>query len=108
MTNRITAAVVRLEKQIAERISKGLTTQAKVDALHATLDMSVEEHAKFQEYKTLAYAEGKLNFDEAQLLYEYLGECVSVFNARPIAVKSVLTSLLGELLKIRIASRQAV
>lgn len=102
--NRITAAVSRMEKQITERISKGLTTQEKVDALYATLDMDILEHARFQEHKSLAYAEGKLNLDEAQSLYNYLGNTVNVFNAQPIAVKSVLTSLFGELLKVRMAS----
>ena len=102
MPNRITAAVARMENQIAERISKGLTTREKVDALD--LDMDILEHAKFQEYKSLAFAEGKLNLDEAQSLYNYLGNSVSVFNTQPVAVKSVLTSLFAELLKMRMAS----
>jgi hypothetical protein len=104
MTNRITAAVARMEKQIADRIAKGLTTQAKVDALHAHLDLDILEHAKFQEYKSLAYTEGKLTLDESQSLYNLLGNTASTFNRQPIAVKSVLTSLFAELLKMRMAS----
>ena len=102
--NRITAAIARMEAQIKDRIANGLTTKEKVDALHATLDMDIVEHARFQEAKSLAFAQGKLNMDEAQEVYILLGNTVSVFNAQPIAVKSVLTSLFGELLKARLAS----
>jgi hypothetical protein len=99
MANRITAAFARMEAQIADRIAKGLTTQDKVDELHKKLDMDIAEHAKFQEVKSLAVVNGKLTTEEGQTVYLALGNTVSVFNKQPIHVKSVLTSLFGELLK---------
>ncbi len=99
--NRITAAFARMEAQIKDRIAAGLTTQDKVDALHKTMDMDISEHVRFQELKSLAVAEGKLTVDEGQTIYLSLGETVTVFNKQPIHVKSVLTSLFGELLRAR-------
>lgn len=101
--NRIITAIDRMTKQIATRIASGLTTQKKVDALHKTLDMSIGEHAQFQNLKSLAVADGTINVEEGQTLYILLGEAVTVFNNQPIAVKSVLTSFFGELLEKRVA-----
>jgi hypothetical protein len=97
--NRVTAAIARMEQQIADRIATGKTTQKKVDQLAKTLDMDVMEHAMFQERKSLAFAMQKLNADEAQSLYVMLGNTPSVFNRQPIAVKSVLTKLFAELMQ---------
>ena len=105
MANRITDAFARMEAQIKDRIAKGLTTADKVTALHSTLDMTIEEHVKFQTLKTLAVARNLLTVDEAQAIYVCLGECVTVFNDQPIHVKSVLTSLFAELLTAQIRQR---
>lgn len=102
MANRITAAFARMEAQIADRIAKGLTTTDRVRDLHKTLDMTVEEHAKFQTLKTLAVARNLLNAEEGQTIYVALGETVCVFNDQPIHIKSVLTSLFAELLTAQI------
>lgn len=102
MSNRITAAFARMEAQIADRIAKGLTTKAKVKDAAKALDMSIEEHAKFQTLKSLAVAEEKLTLDEGQTIYVALGETVSTFNKQPVHVKSVLTNLFQELLSARI------
>jgi hypothetical protein len=99
--NRVTSAIARMKDQIAERINLGLTTAAKVKSLHKTLDMDVSEHARFQELKTLAVAEGKLTLEEGQSLYLLLGNSVSVFNKQPVEVKCVLTKIFEELLARR-------
>ncbi len=105
--NRVTAAIGRTETRIKERLAAGLVTQEKVDALHKTLDMELLEYVKFQEHKSLAFASGKLTLEEANTIYAYLGESVETFNSQPIAVKSVLTQIFGELLGAAIKHRRA-
>ena len=95
--NRITTAIDKLNQVIPERIAKGLTTQAKVDALHKELDMSWGEYVKFQELKS-AYAGTIITMEEAQTVYGYLGNDVDYFNKQSIAVKSRLTQLFAEII----------
>ena len=102
MSNRIVNAIGKMEAQIADRIAKGLTTAAKVEDCRKSLDMTIEEHAKFQTLKSLAVAQNVLTLDEGQTVYNLLGNTVSTFNKQPVHVKHVLTSLFGELLKKRI------
>jgi hypothetical protein len=96
--NRITTAIDKMKTQIEGRIKAGLTTKAKVKETNKTLDMNIAEHARFQTLKSLAFASGKLNQDEAQTIFNLLGNTVSVFNKQPIHVKYVLTRLFGELI----------
>lgn len=98
MANRITAAFARMEAQIADRVAKGITTQAKVDETSKAMDMTIAEHAMFQTKKSLAVAQGRLTAEEGQTIYVALGNTVSVFNKQPVHVKCVLTSLFKELL----------
>ncbi len=105
--NRITAGFARMEAQIADRIEKGLTTKAKVKATAKAMDMSIEEHARFQTLKSLAVANEKLTVDEGMTVYAYLGETVGHFNKQPVQVKCVLTGLFQELLKAEVARRTA-
>ncbi len=100
--NRILNAFSRMEAQIADRIAKGITTKAKVKETGKVLDMDIGEHARFQTLKTLAVAQGKLTVDEGQTVYAALGNTVSVFNRQPVHVKSVLTGLFQELLKMEV------
>lgn len=100
-SNRILAAVARMTKQVEDRIAAGLTTPAAVADLNNKLDMELDEYVKFQELKSLAFAEGKLNEAEASAVYSYLGNTPDVFNRQPIAVKSVLTQLYAELLQAK-------
>ena len=105
--NRITAAIARMEKQIADRIAKGLTTQEKVDALHATLDMDILEHARFQEMKSLAVAEGQdQHRRRADPLRPARQHC---HHLQPPAGRGqeVPTSFFGELLKLRLGKKTA-
>ncbi len=105
MANRITAAFARMEAQIADRIAKGLTTAEKIRDVHKTLDMDLAEYARFHTLKTLAVAQGLLTPEEAQSVYLCLGENVQTFNDQPVHIKSVLTSLFGELLSVRLRQR---
>lgn len=107
MANRITDAFTRMNAQIADRIAKGLTSPEKVHDVHKTLDMDLAEYAKFQNLKTLAVATGLLTAEEGQSVYLCLGESLQTFNAQPIHVKSVLTSLFGELLTAQMRQRSS-
>jgi hypothetical protein len=102
MMNRITAAIAAKKLDIDGRITARLTTTAKVKEASKTLDMDVMEHAKFQELKTLAVANGLLTVEEGQSVYVMLGTTSSVFNRQHVAVKAVLTGLFQELLTARI------
>jgi hypothetical protein len=107
MANRITAGFARMKAQIADRIANGLTTAEKVRNVHKTLDMDLTEYVKFQTLKTLAVAQGLLTPEEGQSVYVCLGESVQTFNEQPIHVKSVLTSLFGELLTAQMRQRSS-
>lgn len=103
--NRVTTNIAKTEAQIAERVTAGLVTQAKLDTLHKTLNMELGEYVQFQEAKSIASTDGELTLDEAMTIYGYLGNTVEHFNAQPLAVKVVLTKIWQELLERRIKSR---
>ena len=77
---------------------KGFAKKVGLDELDRNLDMEVGEFCRFQELKSLAMLEGKLTQDEAQSVYALLGNTPEHFNGQPVAVKSVLTQIFGELL----------
>jgi hypothetical protein len=105
--NRVIAAIDRMEKQLAERVATGLTTQPKLDETSKKLDLPWDEYVRFQELKSLASIEGKLTLDEAQTIYEYLGESgPDQFNAQPVHVKVILTKIFAELLGAKIKGMQ--
>ena len=72
--------------------------KAEFAALSETLNLSVGEHALFQEKKSLAQQDGRLSLDDAMIVYTLLGHSPGVFNAQPVAAKMVLTSLFMKLL----------
>ena len=88
-----------MEKQIAQRIVDGLTTQNAVDDVGNSLDMAIDEYCKFQELKSLAVLEDRLTIDEGMTIYNCLGNSVETFNNQPVHVKSVLTSLFMTLMQ---------
>lgn len=104
-SNRIVAAVSRMEKQVAKRIEDKLTTPEKLVEVHKTLDIEFDEFAKFQELKSLACADGRLSVEEAQTIYNYLGTTPSTFNRQAVHVKAVLTQLFQELLNQQIEGK---
>ena len=97
-TPRLDRHLATYRAQIADRLASGETTQEKLDQLHKDLDLDHMEHAKYQETKSLAFMEGKITQDEAQQIYIWLGGSPSVFNRRPLEVKSLVTKIVGELL----------
>lgn len=103
--NRVTTAIAKLEQTIKDRLAAGLVTQEKVDALNLSLNMDLGEYVKFQEYKSLAVASGKLTTDEGMTIYRYLGNTPDTFNNQPVHVKSVLTQLFMELMASALKAR---
>jgi hypothetical protein len=93
--NRIIASIAKTRTHIT---SLNLD-QAQLDILNTQLNMSLNEYVLFQERKSLAFANGRLNLEEAQSVYAYLGETTNTFNKQPLEVKYVLTQLLKELLQ---------
>lgn len=101
MSNRVTAAIARRRESIAERLADGRLTESQLAKLDDDLKMDLGEFARFQTLKSHAMLEGKLTEEEAQTIYALLGETPSVFNAQPIEVKVVLTTVFSELLQGR-------
>ena len=93
--NRIIASIAKTRTHIT---SLNLD-QAQLDILNTQLNMSLNEYVLFQDRKSLAFANGRLNLEEAQTVYAYLGETTNTFNKQPLEVKYVLTQLLKELLQ---------
>ncbi len=93
--NRISNAVTKARVMV-------IFKPEKMEELSRTMDLSIEEHALFQERKAIAQMDGTLTLDEAQLIYFYLGNSVTVFNKQELAVKYVLTMLFKELLANRL------
>ncbi len=99
MSNRIISGINKAKTVLAERLQSGAVTQSQLDELHKNLDMSFSEYCRFQELKSLASMNGKLNLEEAQTIYGMIGEDPSTYNALPLANKIVLTQVYSELLK---------
>jgi len=96
--NRVEEMIHRRKESLKERLGKTALTQGLVNEAGRKLDMEFDEFVKFQELKSLAAIDGTLTVEEAQTVYEFLGETPEHFNAQPIEVKIVLTGLFGELL----------
>ncbi len=101
--NRIRDSIMKMRAQIQLRIDVGLTTAAQVEETRKSLDMGLDEFARFQELKSLASMGGTLTLDEAQYVYSLLGETPNHFNNQNVEVKAVLTKLFAELLARSIA-----
>lgn len=103
--NRIVKAIDAKKTDIAKRIADGIVTAEKVEETRKALDMQLDEIVTFQNLKSEACLTGKLTTDEGMTIYNYLGEGgPEKFNSQPVEVKAVLTHLLAELLKMRIAA----
>lgn len=100
--NRIERAIELKKNEIADRIAKGIVTQAQVDKAHKDLDMDLVEYVKFQELKSHASIAGPLTLEEANLIYHYLGNTPDHFNKQAVEVKFVLSQVFAELLSRRI------
>jgi hypothetical protein len=94
--NRIKAAVKKMHDLIA---AKNLSAE-ELAKVSKTCDITLEELGTFQVKKNLAMMQGRITLDEAQTLYEYLGEQPAHFNSQPLEVKIVLIKTMTELLKV--------
>ena len=103
--NRIATAIVAKNAEIKAKLNVGKITQAQIDNTHTALDMDIEEHAMFQNLKSLAVTRNLLTLDEGQTVHVVLGEVVTVFNGQDIGTKCVLTGLFKEMLAARIKER---
>ena len=90
--NRITNAIEKMKN-----VTKNLTKE-KIDELQKIVDIDFEEFVKFQDVKSLAFASGVLNLDEAQTIYNLLGSSYIEFNKHSLEVKYVMNQTLKELL----------
>lgn len=102
-----------------ERLSRMIqTTREKCDALDPikaseledNLDITFEEHFKFQQLQSQFHAAGKLSPEAAMIVYQSLGEACSGNNGgwrkdTDLATKVIVTQLMGELLRMDLARR---
>jgi len=95
--NRVEAAIAKAK--IA--IENSGADQAKLDKNHKALDMPFDEYCRFQTMKSAAMGT-MLNTDEAQSIYNYLGNTPEQFNRQPLEVMIVLSKIFAELLERRI------
>jgi hypothetical protein len=79
-------------------------TPEKREEISRSLDITSEEHFRFQEVKSFAQMHQKISFEEAQQVYVRLGEGgPDRFNKLPVEEKYTLTVLFEELIKWQIS-----
>jgi hypothetical protein len=96
LTNRIHLAINRATKLLESEDAQ------KLKDLSKKLDMTIQEHSRSQELKSLAQAEGKLTLDEATTVFNILGGNPSHFNSQSLAAKFTVTNLIRELLQAKV------
>lgn len=97
--NRIQAAIEHIDIRLASQLACGATSPAHLNELTNKLNIDLTEYFHFQNVKSLAFANGKLSLDEAQLIYNILGKTANDFNNQPLPVKIVVTKTMVELMK---------
>jgi hypothetical protein len=104
----------RLKRMIAQSREKceimSESDPEKLDGIDKTLDLTFEEHFKFQNLQAENHAGGILTPEAAQIVYASLGEGYSDSNGGwtvgvDTATKFIVTQLMGELLKLKLKSR---
>lgn len=101
--NRLTVAIEKVQAQIDAKLD-----EAGRKGLDEAMDVSFEEHFKFQQLQSQAHAMQNLTTDEAQIVYIALGGVGSPSNGgwaadTSLATKVVVTQLMGELLAKKLA-----
>jgi|6_EtaG_2_1085325.scaffolds.fasta_scaffold06935_6 hypothetical protein len=109
-TNRIADAIGRQQERIDALVESGVDLQGKpiaatLESLDADMALSTSEHVAFKNQQARAAATGRLNTDEALLVYHALGEWANEANGGwragvGLAEKVVITQLIGELLSV--------
>lgn len=91
--NRVSAYEANFQNQLM----KNPVSEKTLQSASKTLDLDASLHARLQEQKSLYFVEGKLTKDEADRIYQVLGNSVTYFNNQPVTAKlaviSVLTSV---------------
>jgi hypothetical protein len=104
MDNKIQKLVQQVQKTLDEKLAEEMLTQEQIDKASLNLNINVLELCKFQELKSLAYTQGVLNLDEANYVYNLLGNSPTTFNSRTLAEKTIVTKLMQELLAPRVSA----
>ena len=114
-TNRIADAIGRQQERIDKLVKSGVDLQGKpiaatLEKLDESFSLSAADHAAFQTRQVKANATGRINTDEALLIYNALGEWADEDNGGwqagvGIAAKVVITQIMQELLSEAIAAK---
>jgi len=86
-----------MEAKVAPLLA-GMDSQ-KHDVMSRQLDISFDELFVWQEKKSEAFASGKISLEDANYLYEMIGQSTETFNKRSLAVKLVVSQFMLLLLK---------
>ena len=110
--NRIVKGASNYQKRIDECLEDGVDHQGKpideaLEKLAKTLALNFSDHFEYQNLQAQAHASGKISADEARTIYAALGEVMNSDNGgwQPhvdLAMKTVITQVIQELLSIRI------
>jgi hypothetical protein len=113
--NRIADAIGRQQDRIDKLVESGVDLQGKpiaatLERLDESFALSVADHAAFQGQQAKANATGRLNTDEALLIYHALGEWADESNGGwqagvGLGAKVVITQIMEELLSEAIAAK---
>lgn len=95
--NRIEASIKAMEIRLALLEKEG--HGPSVEEMERTLNITdFREYESLQTLKSIASVEGILTLEEAESVYNYLGNTMEHFNKQSIAVKLILTKLHQELM----------
>ena len=97
MTNRVDVYTRRMELKLDGKDEDALTE------LEEGMSVDFADHASYQTTQSHAFASGKITFDEAQTVYNALGECHAESNGgwsagTSLARKIAITKMVGELI----------
>lgn len=92
-SNRIATAIAKMEATL-KNASASLLAELAVEVI-----VDHREYFEWQETKSLAYSMCLINLEEAQTLWEYLGQTEQQFNKNSIAVRIVVAKTMSMLRK---------
>ena len=102
--NRIVVRIAENKIAIEKVKADNIITAEQAEETRKALDFNWEEYTALQRLKSEACLNNRLSTDEGMTVYNYLGEGgPDKFNEQPLEVKVVLTQLLAELLKSKVA-----
>lgn len=102
ITKTLPEVVADYDAAITKRLAAGIITQKQVDEL-GIIEDDMELFA-YQNIQSRAFAQGILNFEQANYLYRNLGgefPTKEKFNSKTPAERAVITKLCGELLLLQ-------